>query len=86
MARETARRPTRINTRLIKRSENFVEFPISALEAIARMRRCLDELERKAVESARAKGATWSEIAEAVGVTRQAMYQKFRQRPDSDGG
>ena len=55
-------------------------FPLAALEAVACIRRYLDEVERRAVETARARGATWEDIAEALGVSRQAVYQRFRHR------
>ena len=55
-------------------------FPLAALEAVVETRRHLDAVERAAVEAAREKGATWEDIAEALGVSRQAIYQKYRQR------
>ncbi len=58
--------------------ENYPEFPLSALEAVVRIRRCLDEVEDRAIETARERGATWEDIATALGVTRQAVYQKYR--------
>jgi hypothetical protein len=37
----------------------------------------LREVERAAVEEARAQGATWSQVAEALHRTRQAVEQRF---------
>ena len=65
---------------LLRRLACHRVFPISALEAVVETRRPLDAVERAAVEAAREKGATWEDIAEALGVSRQAIYQKYRQR------
>lgn len=37
----------------------------------------LQQVERAAVEEARAQGATWGQVAEALRVTRQAVEQRF---------
>jgi len=44
------------------------------LEAIAELRRTLDRLELEAVLSAREKGASVEDIAEALDLTPQAVY------------
>jgi hypothetical protein len=38
---------------------------------------------REAVEAARSTGATWTEIAAALGVTRQAAWERFATDPGS---
>jgi hypothetical protein len=63
--------------RLLKRAENE-ELPLLGIRAIAELRSILDELERKHISSARAKGASWADIAASVGVTRQALQQRMR--------
>jgi hypothetical protein len=63
---------------LIRRLESYGTFPLEALETVVQLRRALDTIETRAVEIARERGATWDDIAEAAGVTRQAMYQKHR--------
>ncbi len=68
----------KLQRNLVRRAENYETFPITALEAVVELRRCLDEVERRAVQSARANGAAWSDLADALGVTRQALYQKYR--------
>jgi hypothetical protein len=73
-----ARTPPRLNRALIRRIDSHEAFPITALEAVVDARRCLDEVERSAVAVARDLGATWEDIAQALGVTRQAIYQKYR--------
>jgi predicted transcriptional regulator len=67
---------------LLRRAEN-TELSLSSLEAIAEVRRWLDQLENKAMISARQKGATTDDIAEALGLTSQAIY--YRMRRDSEG-
>jgi hypothetical protein len=57
--------------------------PLSALEAIVIIRRHIDQLERQAVESALEKGATGQMIADTLGVTKQAVSQRFR-KPAAD--
>ena len=64
-------------TRLLRQAANM-ELPIEALEAIVELRRSLEGLEREAVSSARARGATWEQIASALGVTRQAAFLRHR--------
>jgi AcrR family transcriptional regulator len=48
------------------------------LEAIAELRKTLDRLEHEAVLSAREKGATVEDIAEALDLTPQAVYYRLR--------
>jgi hypothetical protein len=74
-----------LNRALIRRIDSHDAFPITALEAVVQARRCLDEIERSAVTSARERGATWEDIAQALGVTRQAIYQKYRNGSYRDG-
>jgi hypothetical protein len=62
---------------LIRRATN-TELSLGSLEAIAEMRQRLDELEMKAVRSAREKGATVEDIAEALDLTPQAIYHRLR--------
>jgi DNA-binding phage protein len=63
---------------MLRRAESFETFPLEALESVVQLRRVLEVIEAKAVRIARERGATWDDIAEAAGVTRQAMYQKYR--------
>lgn len=65
--------------RMLRRAQN-IELPFSALPAIRELRGYLDGLETEIVLTAREKGATWDEIAEAMGITRQALYQRMRNR------
>jgi hypothetical protein len=54
--------------------------PGRALSAIVELRRRLGELEEFQVENARTHGWSWSEIAQPLGVTRQAVHSKYARR------
>jgi ATP-dependent Clp protease ATP-binding subunit ClpA len=56
------------------------EHPGQALSAIAELRDRLDELEEFQVENARRIGWSWSEIAQPLRVTRQAVHHKYAKR------
>ena len=52
--------------------------PLAALEALAAARRELERLEELQVRRARVASASWASIALALGVSRQAVHQRFR--------
>jgi hypothetical protein len=54
--------------------------PGPALRAIADLRRHLEELEEYHVETALARGASWSEIGAALGISKQAAHKRFAGR------
>jgi hypothetical protein len=54
--------------------------PADALAAVGALRRLADQLEDAAVELAMRQGWSWPEVAEALGVTRQAVHKKHAQR------
>jgi transposase-like protein len=62
---------------LLRRAEN-TELSLGSLEAISEIRAYLDELEKLAMVSAREKGATVEDIADALKLTPQAIYYRFR--------
>jgi predicted transcriptional regulator len=74
----------KLSSSTLRRAEN-TELSLGALEAIAVLRARLDVLERAAMLSARDKGATNEDIAEALGLTAQAIYYRFRNMPEMDG-
>jgi hypothetical protein len=76
---------TALSRTLIRRLESYETFPLEALETVVALRRALDTIESRAVGIARERGATWDHIAEAAGVTRQAMYQKHRNGKRASG-
>ncbi len=54
--------------------------PADALAAVVALRRLADRLESAAVEQAMRAGWGWPRVAEALGVTRQAVYKKHARR------
>lgn len=50
--------------------------PEEALAAVAALRLLADQLERQAVKEAIAQGWSWSQIAEVLGVTKQAAHKR----------
>ena len=61
------------------------EDPADALAAVGALRRLADRVEDSAVERAVLHGWTWSEVAEALGVTRQAVHKKHARRLQAAG-
>ena len=51
--------------------------PDIGLRAVASLRTLLETLERLQVEKARAEGWSWQQIADALGVSKQAVHQKY---------
>jgi hypothetical protein len=56
--------------------------PAAALAAVVARRRLADRLERAAVARAVEQGWTWAQVAEALGVTRQAAHKRHAGRRD----
>jgi hypothetical protein len=56
------------------------ESPADGLAAVVALRRLADRLEDAQVERALRNGWTWSQVAEALGVTRQAVHKKHAKR------
>jgi transcriptional regulator with GAF, ATPase, and Fis domain len=54
--------------------------PAEALAAVVSLRRLADRLERAAVQAAIDQGWNWVQIAEALGVTKQAVHKKHARR------
>ena len=56
------------------------EDPAAAIAAVIALRRLADRMERDAVDEAVALGWTWQQIAQALGVTRQAAHKRHANR------
>lgn len=56
--------------------------PRAGLRAVASLRMLADTLELRQVEAALRAGMSWQTIAEALGVTRQAVHKKHAKRVD----
>lgn len=50
--------------------------PAQGLQAVAALRRLLEQLEELHVVHARGLGWSWQDIAEALGVTKQTVHRK----------
>jgi hypothetical protein len=67
----------RLSRSLLRQAETWHDLPLSALAAQCQVRRCVAELEHMAVKRARELGANWEDIADALGVSRQAIQQRY---------
>ncbi len=56
--------------------------PRTGLRAVAALGRLLEQLEALQVDNAREHGWSWQEIAEMLGVSRQAVHKKHARRVD----
>ncbi len=54
--------------------------PRAALAAARELRRAADRTEAAVVRRARNRGLAWAEIAEQLGVTRQAVHKRYGRR------
>jgi ClpA/ClpB-like protein/Homeodomain-like domain-containing protein len=60
--------------------------PEKALDAVGKLRRDVDLVERMQVAYALDEGLSWAQIGRALGVSRQAVHRKYRgRRPDVPG-
>jgi hypothetical protein len=67
----------RISRSLIRKIESE-DLPVQALQAIHQLRDYLDDLEATHLLKARELGASSRDLAEALGITRQGLYNKLR--------
>ena len=56
------------------------EDPEAGLRAVAALRRLLERVERIHVEKARRQGRSWQEIADELGVSKQAVHKKYARK------
>ncbi|TDP89051.1 hypothetical protein EDF62_3508 [Leucobacter luti] len=56
--------------------------PPAGLRAIASLRTLTERLELAQVEAALRAGMSWQEIADALGVSRQAAHKKYAKKVD----
>ncbi|MBA2295277.1 MAG: helix-turn-helix domain-containing protein [Actinobacteria bacterium] len=55
--------------------------PVVGLRAVASLRILLESLEELQVENARGRGWSWQQIADQLGVTKQAVHKKHGRGP-----
>lgn len=51
--------------------------PDAALAAVVALRHAADKLEQRAVKAALEQGWSWSQIAEALGISKQAAHKRL---------
>jgi transcriptional regulator of acetoin/glycerol metabolism len=61
-------------------SPSPLDGPADGLAAASALRAIADQLEDAEVERAMRTGWSWSQVAEALGVTRQAVHKKHLRR------
>ncbi|HXI95853.1 MAG TPA: hypothetical protein VNG04_06985 [Candidatus Acidoferrum sp.] len=61
-------------------SPSPLDGPADGLAAASALRAIADQLEAAEVERAMRAGWSWSQVAEALGVTRQAVHKKHLRR------
>lgn len=59
--------------------------PADGLAAVSALRRLAEQVEATEVERAMRAGWAWPEVAEALGVTRQAVHKKHAKRLGAAG-
>jgi Tfp pilus assembly protein PilN len=55
-----------------------VSDPLEALAGVGRVREALTEFETRLARDALATGATWATIGQALGISRQAAWERLR--------
>lgn len=59
--------------------------PADGLAAVVALRALADQLEAAQVERALREGWSWADVAESLGVTRQAVHKKHAKRLEAAG-
>jgi len=57
-----------------------VDDPAASIATVIALRRLADRLELEAVDRAMTQGWTWAQVAQALGVTRQAAHKRHSRR------
>lgn len=70
---------------MTKTIPDFPTDPGDGLAAAVALRRLADRVEDAEVERALREGWTWSQVADALGVTRQAVHKKHAKRMAAAG-
>jgi hypothetical protein len=62
----------------VRAIDNWENFPMMTLQAIAEARTYLSAVERASVLRARELGATWEDLAGTLGMTRQGLINRYK--------
>jgi hypothetical protein len=71
-----------VDSRELATTAADISDPRAGLRAVASLRVLADTLELRQVEAALRSGMGWQAIADALGVTRQAVHKKYAKRID----
>ena len=61
----------------VRASGDWEAEPLAGLREACRVATALDKLTRESVQRARAAGHSWTEIGQALGVTKQAAWEHY---------
>ena len=61
----------------VRASGDWETEPLEGLREACRVTTALDKLTRESVKHARDAGHSWTQIGEALGVTKQAAWERF---------
>jgi hypothetical protein len=70
------------NGRKLRLIGDWEAAPLDGLCESAGLARAVEKLQRHLTHEARDAGRTWTEIGEALGISRQAAWQRFSTPPD----
>ncbi len=65
----------------IRAGGDWATEPLAGLREACRVATALDKLTRNSVQRARAAGHSWTEIGQALGVTKQAAWERYSGEP-----
>lgn len=75
---------TKSAVRLTLEVKEGLDDPLAVINGIVESSRGIEQSLREWVRIARAKGHSWNEIAEALGVTRQSAWERFKVVEEDD--
>jgi hypothetical protein len=61
----------------VRASGNWESEPLDGLREVCGAAVALDKLTRESVQKARAAGHSWTQIGQALGVSKQAAWERF---------
>lgn len=73
---DTAAQPVRVNVDIPSRPQNLTN-PLAELQGLAFMAQIVERAKAVVVAECRARGRSWAQIGDALGVTRQSAWTKY---------